>query len=189
MGRYDSSGKDRTRNYATVIYSDDCIDKLNELHIPCLISPWHDKDVNPTGELKKAHRHVLINFDSVKTRKQCQELIEKIGGVGCEVVMSNRAYARYLCHLDNPEKHQYDINDVKSIGGIDYIELINSCADEIATLYDIIDYILNNNITNSREFLLFCRKDRPEWFACIFRHRHLYEVKEVIKCNCVDNPE
>ena len=94
MGRYDGSGKDRTRNYATVIYSDDCIDKLNELHIPCLISPWHDKDVNPTGELKKAHRHVLINFDSVKTRKQCQELIEKIGGELDQI----EYYQHYLEH-------------------------------------------------------------------------------------------
>ena len=187
MGRYDKNRESRTRNYATVIYDENCIDKLRDLHVPCLISPWHDKDINPTGEVKKAHRHVLINFDSVKTKKQAKDLIEEIGGVGCEVVLSNRAYARYLCHLDNPEKAQYDINDVLTIGGLDYIELINSCADELATLYDIVDYILNNNITNCRQFLTYCRTEQPEWFSCIFRHRHLYEVKEVIMCNVIDN--
>lgn len=183
MGRYDKSGSGRTRNYATVIYSQDSVDLINELHIPCFISPWHDKDVNANGEHKKAHRHVLMNFDSVKSLSQVQELVKQFGGVGCEVVQSNRAYARYLCHLDNPEKALYDINEVQSIGGLDYIELINSLGDEFSTLYEIVDYVLDNNICNMREFLIYCRKEQPIWFELMFRKKHLFDVKEVIKAN------
>lgn len=47
-------------------------------------------------------------FDGVKTIEQAKDLFEQIGGVGCEKVNSIRGYARYLCHLDNPEKAQYD---------------------------------------------------------------------------------
>lgn len=180
------NGTGRTRNYATVIYDDSCIDKINELHIPCFISPWHDKDVNPTGEKKKPHRHVLFNFDSVKTWNQVRDIVEQIGGVGVESVMSNRAYARYLCHLDNPEKAQYNINDVLILGGLDYVELINSCADEYALLYEIIDYVLKNDIFNFREFLVYCQTSKFDWFELMFRKRHLYDVKEVIKANALD---
>ena len=178
---YGSTG--RTRNYATVIYDDDCIDRINDLHLPCFISPWHDKDVNPTGEKKKPHRHVLFNFDSVKSWNQVRDIVEQIGGVGVESVMSNRAYARYLCHLDNPEKAQYNINDVQVIGGLDYIELINSCADEYATLYEIIDYVLKNDICDFKEFVLYCQSEHFDWFELMFRKRHLYDVKEMIKAN------
>ena len=186
MGRYDKSGCGRTRNWATVIYDKTAIDKINDLHSPCFISPWHDKDLNATGEAKKTHAHVLMNFDSVKSRDQVQEMCKQFGGVGCEYVQSNRAYGRYLCHLDNPEKAQYNINDVTVIGGLDYIELINSLADEFSTLYEILDYVLDNHVINFREFLLYCRSEKIDWYQLMFRHKHIFEVKEVIKANMID---
>ena len=97
----------RTRNFATVVYPESSIlnwrEVLQEQFVPCFISPLHDQDVNPTGEAKKPHYHVLIMFDSVKTVEQARDIFLKIGGVGCEIVNSLRGYARYLCHLDNPE--------------------------------------------------------------------------------------
>ena len=38
--------------------------------------------------------------------------------------------ARYLCHMDQPDKHRYEIQDVVSIGSIDYASLCMSAADE-----------------------------------------------------------
>ena len=38
---------------------------LADLHIPVLISPLHDKDVTPDGEIKKAHYHVIIMYGGV----------------------------------------------------------------------------------------------------------------------------
>ena len=190
MGRYNKkNGCGRTRNWATVVYSDDSVTKLRDLHIPCFISPWHDMDCNADGERKKPHRHILMNFDSVKSEEQIRELIKEFNGVGCEYVQSNRSYGRYLCHLDNPEKAQYNINDVETIGGLDYIELINSLADEFATLTDMIDYLLDNSITSLRGFLLYCRDSRQDWFECMFRKHHLSDVKEVIYANKIAKSE
>ena len=66
----DKNGYVRTRNYACVVYADsapsDWRDRLAATFIPSFISPYHDKDLNPTGEVKKPHWHVLIMFDSVK---------------------------------------------------------------------------------------------------------------------------
>lgn len=175
----------RGRNFATVIYSEENEKLLRELKIPCFISPWHDKDINPNGEPKKPHKHVLINYEGVKSIEQVQRDISEFGGVGCEVVKSNRAYGRYLCHLDNPEKAQYNINDVTSVGGLDYIELINSTADEFATLEEICDYILDNNIVSFRDFLFFCRNQKRDWYLLIIR-KQLYCVKEIIKSNYIE---
>ena len=108
MAEKKTSATTRTRNFATVVYPESAPDNwqeiLSEQFVPAFISPLHDNDLNPTGEVKKPHYHVMIMFDSVKTREQAQDIFNLIGGVGCEIVQSLRGYARYLCHLDNPDK-------------------------------------------------------------------------------------
>mgnify|MGYP001119512819 CR=1 FL=1 len=84
-----SSGRGRTRNYATVVYPESADknwkENLVQQFVPVFVSPLHDKDENPTGEKKKPHYHVLIMFDGVKTKDQAKAVIEAFGGVGCEV--------------------------------------------------------------------------------------------------------
>ena len=57
----------RRRSYAGVIYPesmpDDWDEYLTSLHIKILLSPLHDKDLNPDHELKKSHYHILAMFD------------------------------------------------------------------------------------------------------------------------------
>ena len=103
------NGSGRTRNFATVLYPEsapaDWFDVLTELHIPAFISPLHDIDVNPTGEVKKEHYHVIIMFDSVKTTEQAIEVFQKIGGVGCERVNSVRGMLVIFATLIIRKKH------------------------------------------------------------------------------------
>ena len=119
----------RTRNYATVVYPESAPEMwqtiLAEFKIPAFISPLHDSDKNANGEDKKPHYHVMLMYDSVKTEDQAREVFDKIGGVGCERVNSIRSYARYLCHLDNPDKHQYNTEDVKQFCGTEFTHLTN----------------------------------------------------------------
>ena len=102
----------RARNYACVVYPDSAPtnwqDILSGHCVPAFISPLHDKDFNVTGEPKKPHYHVVLMFDGKKSVNQVTEIFQSFGGVGCEVVKSIRGYSRYLCHLDNPEKAQYN---------------------------------------------------------------------------------
>ena len=119
----DKLGRDRTRNFATVVYPEsapeDWMELLTQQFVPAFISPLHDQDLDPTGDPKKPHYHVIIKFDNVKTLTQAKEVVDVIGGVGCEPVKSLRAYTRYLCHLDNPEKARYSMDDVRQLGGAD----------------------------------------------------------------------
>lgn len=142
----------RTRNYATVVYADSAPDNwrdiLQEQFVPAFVSPYHDKDVNPNGEPKKPHWHVLIMFDSVKTVEQAKEVFAKIGGVGCELVNSLRGYARYLCHLDNPEKWSYPITDVQSLCGVDYNDVISLVTDRYKVIDEMIEFCEKYDISS-----------------------------------------
>lgn len=157
----------RTRNYATVVYPEsapgDWIQILEECFVPCFISPLHDKDVNPTGEPKKEHYHVLIMFDGVKTVEQAKTIFDQIGGVGCETVNSIRGYARYLCHLDNPEKHQYSQELVRNMCGADYIGIIGLAYDKYKALSEMEEFCERYNIFSYFILARYATVHRPDW--------------------------
>ena len=161
----------KKRNWTFVLYPEsapaDWFVKLQQTGLQAEISPLHDKDINPTGEAKKAHYHVLIMYDSVKTKDQAEELFKKIGGVGCEVVQSIRGYARYLCHLDNPEKAQYSQESVRSLCGADYPGTIGLVTDKYKAIGEMIDYCKEYNIYSYSDLLEYCRMERFDWFRVL----------------------
>lgn len=161
----------RYRNYATVVYPDsapeDWFDSLSDLHVPVFVSPLHDLDLNPTGEPKKAHYHVLVMFDNVKTLDQFDEVVDLIGGVGHEVVNSVRGYARYLCHLDNPEKTQYPPEDVKCLGGSDYFSICSLATDKYKGIREMIDFCEDNKLYCYADLLRYASEARPDWFRLL----------------------
>ena len=163
--------KGRTRNYATVIYPESAPSDWQEIlvqqFVPAFISPLHDKDTNPTGEPKKPHYHVLIMFDGPKTKDQAENVFKAICGVGVEVVQSLRGYARYLCHLDNPEKVQYSPDDVISMCGADYITAIGLVTDKYKAIGEMIDYCEINSLVSYSELLKYCRSNRFDWFRVL----------------------
>lgn len=163
--------KKRTRLYATVVYPESApegwIERLKEAHVAGFISPLHKDDEDPNGALKKPHYHVLICYDTVKTVEQFDKLRETFGGVGHEIVQSKRGYARYLCHLDNPEKAQYDPAEVISLGGESYTELIRSSADEVTAIGEMMDFIDQNEIIYYSEFVRYCRAEKRDWFELL----------------------
>lgn len=142
----------RYRDFATVVYPesapDGWLDTLKDTHIPCFVSPLHDKDKNPDGEDKKPHYHVMLMFPSVKTRDQAIEIFSQIGGVGCETIATRRGYARYLIHKDNPEKYQYEEKDVIALSGCDYYEVISLVSDKYIVLNEVINFIRSEKVDN-----------------------------------------
>jgi hypothetical protein len=179
-----SYGAGRTRNYACVVYPESAPSNWREIitesKVPVFISPLHDQDKNPTGEPKKPHYHVMAMYDNVKTKEQAEEFFISFGGVGCEVVNSVRGYARYLCHLDNPEKAQYKIDDVTSLGGADYMHSIGTAADKAKTIREMLAYIEENDITCFADLSLHASINRSDWFDTLINNG-AYFIKEYIK--------
>lgn len=163
--------KKRTRNWATVVYPESAPENwesiLQEQCIPAFISPLHDKDLNENGEVKKEHFHVMLLFDGVKTQEQVQKIFSLIGGVGVEPINCTRAYARYLCHLDNPEKAQYNCQDVVSCSGADYGTIISLASDKYTAIGEMIEFCIQNAIDSYAELLIYSKNNRFDWFKVL----------------------
>jgi hypothetical protein len=161
----------RARNFATVVYPESAphgwASILEEEFIPAFISPLHDSDINPTGEPKKPHYHVMVMFEGKKSTDQVKAIFEKFGGVGVERVNSIRGYARYLCHLDNPEKFQYKTENVVSLCGADYMHTIGLALDKYKAIGEIIDYCKENDIVSYAVLLEYCRANKFDWFRVL----------------------
>lgn len=171
-----SEKKKRYRNFTTIVYPDSAPEGwqniLAENCIPCFISPLHDKDLNPEPEngadsLKKAHWHVLFAFDSLRSEDQVKSVISLVNGVGMQVVHSLRSCARYLCHLDNPDKAQYSVSDVVCIGGLDYDAVVHSAADDLSVLSDILSFCRQNQLFSLASLVDYCVLYRPDWYRYI----------------------
>lgn len=187
----DKLGRTRTRNFTTVVYPEsapeDWMELLTQQFVAALVSPLHDRDLNPTGEPKKPHYHVMFSFANSKTIEQGKEVAEAIGGVGCEIVKNPRSLARYLCHMDNPEKAQYSLDDVRQFGGADFYDLIKCAVDHYTAIAQIMDFCDDNGIYSFRELLKVCRGEHFEWFRSLC-DGGTYIIKEYLKtANWEDN--
>lgn len=185
-------GQGRTRNFACVVYEESAPDfwqgLLAEQAVPAFISPMHDRDLNPTGDPKKPHYHVMIMFEGVKTVSQAEEVFSVIGGVGCEKVKSLRGYARYLVHADNPEKAQYNVADVVSLCGADYIQATALQSDKYVAIREMLEFIEDNNIFSYAKFLKYCATSREDWFRSLC-DSSTYVIKEFLKSRKWDYDE
>ena len=161
----------RTRNFVSILYpesaKEDWLDILRELCVQAFVSPLHDRDYDKDGKLKKPHYHIMLMFDGVKTRAQAQELYDAIGAVACQEVKSFRAQARYLCHLDDLDKAQYETSDVKCIAGADYMKAIEQTTDKYKAMQDMIVYCRDNDITAYSDLLDYCITEHLDWFRIL----------------------
>lgn len=184
-----SSGSGRTRNYATIVYPDSAPENWRDILVDCMvpafISPLHDKDLNPNFdddkvEFKKAHYHVMIMFDGVKTVDQAKEIFNKIGGVGCVVIASIRGHARYLCHLDNPEKAQYSPDDVTCLCGADYTSICTHLNDKYRVIEEMLDWCVENECYSYVKLMLYSKTERRDWFRSLCDNSTIV-MKEFLK--------
>lgn len=179
----------RTRNWATIIYPrqaegeettcpENWSDILSELAVKAVVSPLHDKDLTEGGEKKKAHRHVVIAFDGVKTEAQAREIFSRIGGVGCEPVSSLYAMTRYLTHKDNPEKAQYSSIDVLTYGGYEYKRYVETKEDEerdiVSKMGEIFNICAERMMYDFAECAEYLMCERPELFTTFRKNPYFF---------------
>lgn len=164
---------DRTRNWSLIVYPEsapqDWENKLNDLHIKWARSPLHDLDANETtGEIKKAHWHVILSFENKKSFSQVEEIAKSLNAPIPQKVVSIIGAVRYFIHLDNPDKHQYNQSDIKSFCGFDIVkpfqdaECINNQFDDIRkiireykiqNLLVLLDALDDLGVSNLKDFI------------------------------------
>lgn len=127
------------------------------------VSPLHDKDVNPTGEPKKAHYHILLVYSGPTTYNAVAKFTASLNATIPQALESVRGMYRYFSHKDNPEKYQYDEHEIQTLNGFniaDLVELTKSEVNELkmnilklirdVDIYEysgLVDFLIDNGMT------------------------------------------
>lgn len=129
----------KKRNWTAVLYPESLPknwkDILQQTGLQCSISPLHDKDLNPDGEPKKPHYHVILCYQGPTSFNVVQKLTkDTLNGTIPQALEQVRGMYRYFTHKDNPEKAQYDEKDIKFINGFNIRDFVELTSSEITEL-------------------------------------------------------
>ena len=153
----------KKRNWGFVLYPEsapeDWRDILQLKGLAFAVSPLHDKDINPTGEDKKPHYHIILTYGSPTTYKNVKTITDELNQPIPIPLESVRGYYRYFTHKDNPEKHQYNESGIELFNAFDVTDVMNNfevfqCMKEIQTVIleneileysDLMDFLIIND--------------------------------------------
>lgn len=170
------------RVWAAIVYPEsapeDWLSVLAGYHIPMAISPLHV----PDDDEKKPHHHILVHFEGKKSRTQVKEIFDIVHGVvSHKPVGSIGGYARYMCHIDNPEKEQLDVRDVVCLSGFDYRQYLVPSGTKLKELEKEIDtFVLDNQITEVADLVKIALESEPEWYDILQIPSYLSRVNRLI---------
>lgn len=186
MASEKSRGHDRTRVWSAIIYPDSAPenwrDVLDEEHFQWVESPLHEFDVNSTGEVKKAHWHINLVFDGPKSFEQVCDILKPLNCPIPQRCHSLKGSVRYMAHLDNPEKYQYDISDIVCHGGLDLADLLKPTSSERYSLIaEMQDFVKENGIVEFQDLFDFARSDRFDTWYPLLCDNSAYVISLYIK--------
>ncbi|MCB5131714.1 replication protein [Streptococcus mutans] len=170
----------RSNKWAFLLYQesapDNYLEVLESMHVPFVLSPWHDKDINKeTGEFKKPHKHGALFFESLKSYSQVSELLTEHLNTPAhvEIVMSPKGMYDYFTHAENPEKTLYDINDIEFGCGfeLDKFLLSNNNNQFLTTVIDIIE---KHNFTEFNHLVRYARTENPQLLSLIMNKTYFF---------------
>lgn len=176
----------RSRNWSFIIYPESVVENwkeiLEKLYLPTAISPLHDKDINPDGSSKKPHYHILLMFRGVKSYNQILEITEQLNATIPQLVHSAKGLVRYMAHLDNPDKAQYEISDIESLGGIDLSELLKpSSQDRYSMIREMLQFINDNQIVEFEDILYYAMNQKFDTWFPLLCDNSAYVIDSAIK--------
>lgn len=184
--------EERGRNWWLVLYPEslpsDWLDKFKEIKCKIVLSPFHDKDFNADGTPKKPHYHIVLMFSSNKSLAQITGLIKSIIGVSTTgsifgianiakncIIHDITQAIRYLSHMDNPEKCQYNSADIQCFNGADILALLKANRSETLNMQIAIEeYIEQNKITDLCLLSKALRYEHIDWYEYLTRQATYY---------------
>ena len=133
-------------------------------------------------------------FGGVKSYEQVKEITDLLHAPIPQRCHNAKAMVRYMAHLDNPEKAQYDVSEIIPHGGVDLAELLRpSSSERYPLIKEMIDYVRSAAVTEFQDLMDYAAAERfDDWFpllcdSCAFvvgqyirsqRHRALGSQRE-----------
>lgn len=170
----------RSNKWAFLLYKESApenyLDILEEMQVPYILSPWHDKDVDKkTGELLKAHKHGALFFDSLKSYTQVSELLTENLNTPkrVQIVLSPKGMLDYFTHAQNPDKTPYNAEDIESGAGFDLDQfLIEQQSGRF--INEVIDLINDYNFTEFQDLVIYARHNDPRLLTLIMNRTYFF---------------
>jgi hypothetical protein len=157
------AGRHRGFNY--VFYPESAPENFREIiaswNVPALLA-LHDKDAE-----KKPHYHLLLTFGGKKSLAQVHELVDQLGSKVVEPAWDVHASARYLGHLDQPDKFQYGVAAIEAFAGQSVADLTAPIADPSP---EILAFVRHNCIDEYSTLIDYCLDEKPEWYRWASSH-------------------
>lgn len=184
------------KNWTFIIYPESCISAWDTalifMRYRGFISPYHDKDVNDNGEIKKPHYHVIIQLSSARPNDKyiVNQIMRKIYLPDkllnhAEPVSDMVSQVRYLVHADDPDKYQYNKEDIICMGGTSIDKYFKPVYN--STIIDNVENIImhnRNEITTMGQLLHFLKFNHlQDELECV-RSKYLY-FNLLLKENCI----
>lgn len=171
----------RSNKWTFLIYQESAptnyLDILEEMHVPFILSPWHDKDVNKsTGEFKKSHKHGALFFESLKSYSQVSELIsDKLNAPShVEIIMSPKGMYDYFIHAENPDKTLYDVENIESGCGF---ELENFLTENNPDLFkEIYEVMRDSGLKEFADFTDYIAEQYPSLLLYVFDKSYFFKI-------------
>ncbi len=149
---------------------------------------YHDLDTLEDGTRKKEHYHVMVMYDNQRSINTARKLAVACGACNghIEPVDNALGLARYLCHLDNPDKHKYDPVEVSCFGGSDYQAFVETKSERrrsrLDCVYKMLAYISENHIYSYADFLDMIRATcHDDWLEALMSVSVSRTIIEYIK--------
>ena len=179
--RKKASGVVERAAWMAVFYEESCPewrDFLDDVGLPCVVSPVHDRDVwtvadekkdarRKAGTAKKPHRHLLIRYPRAVSYEQVVEDFAFLKSKNFKYVKSLSTMAAYLCHLKSPDKAQYDPEGIVEFGGAcwrDWLSDVEDLHAEMQAMREhIVRYARETGRADFHEFWVWCDMHNDTW--------------------------
>ncbi len=168
----------RHRVWMFVFYEDSANDgwrdEADELGLPFLVSPLHDKDVwtkaderkNPkhkAGALKEPHFHGLVEYPQPVDYETVKADFAFLGTHSIKYAKSKASMALYLTHEKSKDKAHYEPSDVLEFGGANWHDWCSELEDLHATMLEMRDFIREHGFTEFADFQDWCDANNDQW--------------------------
>lgn len=169
-GASDKQDALKGRHFAYVVYPEsapaDWVEQLQQTGLSFVVSPLHDKDIDPTGQIKKAHYHVIVSWGNTTTYRAARGLCDRLKCPRPQMLKSPNAMYRYMQHLDNPDKYQYTDIPTTYNG---WVRPLNA-ADVVQLKREIWGMVYTQDCQEYGELLMVCAEHGSEYFDVASSH-------------------
>jgi len=149
----------------------------------------HENTDNPhkVGELKKPHIHCLMTFDNSRDLKTVQNYFNEFDQLkenSFEKISNAFGAKRYLTHIDNPDKYQYDPLQVETNDRLFPNVFLEKMSGE--ETFDKLQKAFDYDAKTMKEYVeqfkpIFITMNAWQMFGCLQNARREWRIKNVAK--------